>query len=177
MRRYSLVLALLALLVLGIIAPALAQIPPVNTTPTGCGTTGWPLVAGSPMQCAPALDSAGVYQAKAVVLGSGTGDKATIAIPATITRYQVVAVGITNCSTTPILAALGLWTGASASGTNIVAAATITGATSSSVIINSTIAGSVATTMLTAATIYINVTVANAAALTCDVGVRIQDWS
>lgn len=129
------------------------------------------------LKCGVALDANNVYQAKGVVLGSGTGDKATIAIPASITRYQVIGVSITNCSVTPILAAFGVWTGANASGTNVVAAATITGATSSSVIINSTLAGTVATTMLTSSSMFVNVTVANAAALTCDIGIRIQDWS
>ena len=129
------------------------------------------------MACQPAVGGNNVYQAKGVVLGSGTGDKATITIPASITRYQVIGVSVTNCSVTPILAAFGIWTGAGATGTNIVAAATITGATSSTVILNSTLAGSVATTMLTAGSIFINVTVANAAALTCDIGIRIQDWT
>lgn len=129
------------------------------------------------LACGVALDASNIYQAKAVVLGSGTGDKATISIPAAITRYQVLGVSVTNCSVTPILAAFGIWTGAGGTGTNVVAAATITGATSSSVIINSTLAGTVATTMLTSGSIFVNVTVANAAALTCDVGVRIQDWS
>jgi hypothetical protein len=158
-------------------SPADAQMPAVNSVPTGCSTAGLPLVAGTPMACQPAIDGNNVYQAKGVVLGAGTGDKATITIPASITRYQVLGVSITNCSATPVLAALALWTGASGTGTNVVAAATITGATSSSVIINSTLAGSVATTMLTAGTIYINVTVANAAGLTCDIGIRIQDWT
>lgn len=129
------------------------------------------------LACGVALDASNIYQVKAVVLGSGTGDKATIAIPASITRYQVLGVSITNCSTTPIAASVAMWTGASASGTNVVATATITGATSSSVIINSTLAGTVATTMLTSSSLFVNVTIANLAALTCDVGVRIQDWT
>src|ERR1700733_473686 len=156
---------------------ALAQMPAVNTTPTGCGTTGWPLVAGSPMQCALPPGPQSIIQAKAVVLGSGTGDKATISVPTTITRYQIIGISTTNCSVTPILAAFGVWTGAGGTGTSVVAATTITGATGTTVILNSTLAGSVATTMLTAASLFVNVTVANAAALTCDIGVKIQDWS
>lgn len=156
---------------------AFAQVPAVNSTPTGCGTTGWPLIAGSPMQCAPALGTQIVLQAKGVVLGSGTGDKSTIAVPATITRYQIIGIVTTNCSVTPILAAFGIWTGAAGTGISIVAATTITGATGTTVIVNSTLAGSIATTMLTAAALFVNVTVANAAALTCDVGIKIQDWS
>lgn len=114
------------------------------------------------------------FSARAVNLAS-TGDQATVAIPVNITKYAITAVWVTNCSATPGLAQLGVWTGASASGTNIVAAATLTGATSTTVIINSTLAGSVATTVLTAPTIYMNVAVANATALTCDVYVTIRD--
>lgn len=131
----------------------------------------------APAAYLPPIGASYTYQAKGVILGSGTGDKATISIPASITRYQVLGVGITNCSVTPILAQVSLWTGAGGTGTNVVAAGTITGATSSSVIINSTLAGTVATTMLNSNSIFVNVTVANAAGLTCDVGVRIQDWS
>lgn len=116
------------------------------------------------------------FSAKTVNLGA-TGDQGSIAIPASITRYQITAVNITNCSATPILAQPALYTAASAGGTTLVAAAVITGATGASVMLNSTLAGTVGLTALTAATLYINVTVANATALTCDVYVTIKDLS
>lgn len=152
--------------------------PAVNSTLTGCGTAGLPLTStGSSWNCALQKGAQSVFQAKGVDLHTATGDVGTIAIPSSITRYQVVAVNITNCSVTPVLAAVGLFTGAGATGTTVVAATTITGATGSTIILNSTIAGTVATTMLTAASIFVNLSVANVAALTCDVGVRIQDWT
>lgn len=109
--------------------------------------------------------------ARTVNLGA-TGDAATIAIPSYVTAYQVSSVKITNCSATPILASVGLFTAASGGGTAIMAAATITGATSASVVLSGTVASAA---RQTAATLYINVAVANAAALTCDIKVNIDD--
>jgi hypothetical protein len=112
--------------------------------------------------------------ARAVDLHTATGDVATIAIPAYVTAYQITAFKITNCSTTPILAALGLYTGASTTGTTVVTAATITGATAATVVLSQTIAS---TARLTASTLYINLGTANALALTCDLKVDIDDLS
>lgn len=112
--------------------------------------------------------------ARAVNLHTATGDVATIAIPAYVTAYQVTAFKLTNCSTTPILASLGLFTAASAGGTTVVTAATITGATAATVVLSQTIASSA---RLTAATLYVNLGVANALALTCDIKVDIDDLS
>jgi hypothetical protein len=112
--------------------------------------------------------------ARAVNLHTATGDVATIAIPSYVTAYQVTAFKITNCSTTPILASFGLYTAASAGGTTIVTAATITGATAATVVLSQTIAS---TARLTAPTLYINLGTANALALTCDLKVDIDDLS
>ena len=101
-------------------------------------------------------------------------DAATIAIPSYVTAYQVTAFKITNCSGTPILGSVGLYTAASAGGTAVVTPATITGATASSVVLSQTIASSA---RITAATLYIRVAVANAASLTCDMKVAIEDLS
>lgn len=109
--------------------------------------------------------------ARTINLGA-TGDAATITIPSYVTAYQVSSVKITNCSATPILASVGLFTAASAGGTAIMAAATITGATSASVVLSGTVASSA---RQTATTLFINVAVANAAALTCDIKVSIDD--
>jgi hypothetical protein len=118
--------------------------------------------------------SLGNLTARAVDLHTATGDVATIAIPAYVTAYQVTAFKVTNCSVTPVLATVGLFTAASAGGTTVVTAATITGATSASVVLSGTIAS---TARQTAATLYINLGVANAAALACDVHVAIDDLS
>lgn len=105
---------------------------------------------------------------------AATGDAATIAIPSYVTAYQVTGFKVTNCSTIPVLATLGLFTAASAGGTTVATAAAITGATSASVVLSQTIASSA---RLTAATLYVNVSVANALALTCDLKVNIDDLS
>ncbi len=117
-----------------------------------------------------------IFQAKTVNLAA-TGDAATIAIPASITRYQIIGISVTNCSATPVLAQAALYTGAGATGTNLVAATVITGATGPTVVVALTLAGTVGLTMLTATPLYINVVVANATALTCDIGIRLQDWT
>lgn len=102
------------------------------------------------------------------------GDPATIAIPPYVTAYQVTAFKITNCSGTPILGQVGLFTAASGGGTAVVTAATITGATASSVVLSQTIASSA---RITAATLFIHVSVANSASVTCDMKVDIEDFS
>lgn len=112
--------------------------------------------------------------ARAVDLHTATGDVATIAIPSYVTAYQVTAVKVTNCTVTPILGAFGVFTAASAGGTTVVTSATITGATSASVVLSQTIAS---TARLSAATLFINLSVANVAALTCDIKVDIDDLS
>jgi len=117
-----------------------------------------------------------IVSAKSVNLQS-TGDQGTISIPPQITKYAVTAVQITNCSATPILAQPAIYTGASASGTNIVAAAVITTATATTKVVNSTVVAGTLTTALTASTLYINVTVANSGALTCDFYVVLNDLS
>src|SRR5882672_5067203 len=108
---------------------------------------------------------------------AATGDNATITVPAWVTAYVVTNIRVTNCSATPVLAQVGLWTAAGGTGTNLVAAGTVTGATSAAIILPMTLAGTVATTRLTAASLFVRITVANATALTCDVNVNIQDLS
>jgi hypothetical protein len=102
------------------------------------------------------------------------GDPASIAIPSWVTSYQVTALKITNCSATPVLATVGLYSAASGGGTAIVTAATITGATSATIVLSPAIAS---TGTFSASTLYIHVTVANAAALTCTFKVNIEDFS
>jgi len=112
--------------------------------------------------------------ARAVDLHTATGDVATIAIPSYVTAYQVTALKVTNCSTTPVLASLGLFTGAGATGTTVVTSATITGASAATVVLSQTIASSA---RLTASSLFVNLSIANALALTCDIKVNIDDLS
>jgi hypothetical protein len=111
--------------------------------------------------------------ARAVPINA-TGDQASIVIPSYVTAYQVTAFKITNCTGTPVLATVGLFTGAGATGTTMSAAATITGATAASVVLSQTIASSA---RITAGTLFVNIGVANVAAVTCDVKVVIEDLS
>jgi len=119
---------------------------------------------------APTLNNLTVY---AVPINS-IADAATIAIPSYVTAYQVTSFKITNCSGTPILAQVGLFTAASGGGTTIVTPAVITGATSTPVVLSQTIAS---TARQTAATLFVRVSVANAAAVTCDMKITIDDLS
>jgi uncharacterized protein YjbI with pentapeptide repeats len=112
--------------------------------------------------------------ARVVNLHTATGDVATIAIPSYVTAYQVTSIKITNCSTTPVLASLGLFTGANATGTTVMTSATITGATAATVVLSGTIASNA---RLTAASLFFNLSVANVAALTCDLKINIDDLS
>lgn len=112
--------------------------------------------------------------ARSVDLHTATGDVATIAIPSYVTAYQVASFKITNCSATPVLASLGLFTGAGATGTTVVTPATITGATAATVVLSQTIASSA---RLTSSSLFVNLSVANVAALTCDIKVNIDDLS
>jgi len=135
----------------------------------------WCLAAGPTTQAVNSpVQHLGNLTARTVNLAA-TGDQATISIPSFVTAYVVTAIRLTNCSATPVLAQVGLWTAAGGTGTNLVAAGVITGATSAAVILPLTLAGSVATTRLTAGSLFVRVTVANATALTCDVNVSVQD--
>jgi hypothetical protein len=109
-----------------------------------------------------------------VDLHTATGDVATIAIPSYVTAYQVTAFKVTNCSATPVLASIGLFTGAGGTGTTVVTSATITGATSASVVLSQAIAS---TARLTSSSLFVRLTVANVAVLTCDLKVSIEDFS
>jgi hypothetical protein len=118
------------------------------------------------------------------VLGSARGIDCTqvntdtiINLPATISKYQITAVLITNASTTPVLAQLSAYTAAAAGGTNIVAAAVITALSATTVIQSSTLAAGVVTTAFTANPLYARVTVANVGALTVDVYIIGTDLS
>lgn len=111
---------------------------------------------------------------RGIDLHTATGDVATIPIPAYVTAYQVTGFKITNCSATPVLASVGLFTAASAGGITVVTSATITGANASTVVLSQIIAS---TARQTAATLFVNLSIANTAALTCDLKVTLDDLS
>lgn len=112
--------------------------------------------------------------AKAVTI-SATGDQGTITVPGYITKYSVTTMVVTNCSGTPLAAQVALWTGAGGTGTNVVAAGTITGATSSTVMVLPTVTA--ATTALTSSSLFVRITVQNVAAITCDFYVIVNNLS
>lgn len=109
-----------------------------------------------------------------VDLHTATGDVATVSIPSYVTAFQVTAFKVTNCSVTPIAASVGLFTGAGGTGTTVVTSATITGASSPSVVLSETIASSA---RLTVSSLFVRLTIANLAALTCDFKIDIDDLS
>jgi hypothetical protein len=117
------------------------------------------------------------------VLGSARGINAEniadtiVNLPATISKYAISAVYITNASTTPVLAQVAVYTAAAAGGTNLVAAAVITALDATTKIQSSTLAAGVVTTALTANPLYVRVTVANVGALTFDAYILGQDLS
>jgi hypothetical protein len=108
--------------------------------------------------------------------GSGVLVKATAlnlnavadtALTVAAAKYIVRKVVVTNCSTAPVLAQVALYTGAGATGTTVVAAATITALTGATKFLDMTMA--LTTDVLTASTLYARNAVAQTSALTCDV--------
>lgn len=89
----------------------------------------------------------------------------TVAVKAS--KYVIRKIVVTNCSTTPVLAQLALYTAAAAGGTNFVAATVLTTLSGTTVFVDLTIIN-VTTTALTAATLYARNTVVQGSALTCD---------
>lgn len=89
----------------------------------------------------------------------------TLAI--TSAKYIVRKFVVTNCSTTPVLAQLALYTAAAASGTTVVTGAILTALTGTTKFIDMTLA--LTTDVLTNATLYARNTVAQTSALTCDI--------
>lgn len=112
--------------------------------------------------------------AKGVTI-STTGDQATIAIPSYISKYGVSSLVVTNCSAAPILAQVALWTAAGGTGTNVTAAATITGASSVTSMVTPTVTA--ANVALTASSLFVRIAVANTAAVTCDFYVVLTNLS
>ena len=90
----------------------------------------------------------------------------TIAIKAT--KYVVRKITVTNCSATPALAQLAMYTAAGAGGINFVAATVLTTLEAATVLVDLTVIN-VTATALSAATLYARNTVVQQSALTCDI--------
>lgn len=154
---------------------AFAQSAPAVNAAMGCSSGQVLGNVSSAVGCiTPVVGATQALSAKAVPINT-TGDQATIAVPSYITKYSITSMVVTNCTGTPILAQLALWTGAGGTGTNVSAAATITGASSATAIVNPTVTA--ANTALTASSLFVRVAVANVAALTCDVYVILNNLS
>ena len=106
------------------------------------------------------------------VLGYSTGvnlnSVADTSITIKATKYIIRRVHVTNCSATPLLAQLALYTAPAAGGTNFVAATMLTTLSAATTFVDLTLIN-ITTTTLTAATLYARNTVAQTTALTCDV--------
>ncbi len=135
------------------------------------------MVSGSKIVAMPTVGFSRILGSARTVNLAATGDQATITIPPSVTKYLVTHVILTNASAIPVLAQVAIYTGAAASGTNVVAAATITGATGPTVVLSLTLAGTIAATALTASQLFVNVAVANATALTADIYIAGIDLS
>lgn len=111
-----------------------------------------------------------------VVAGSGVLAKslavnlnavADTALTVTAAKYIVRKFIVTNCSGTPVLAQVAVYTGASASGTTVVTAAILTTLTGSTKFVDMTLA--LTTDTLAASTLFVRNAVVQGSALTCDV--------
>ena len=97
---------------------------------------------------------------------NSTGDVTTLVAQAA-TKYIVRRIVLSNFSASAASANVGVFTGANATGTTIVADATISGASGTTKFVDLTLASAANTDVQTARVLYVNVS-ANAAA-TCDV--------
>lgn len=154
---------------------ALSQpIPAVNTN-AGCSSGQVIGNVSSSMGCINALAGATQALSAKIVTISTIGDQGTIVVPSYITKYSVSSFVVTNCTATPILAQVAIWTAAGGTGTNVVGAATITAASSTSAIVPMTVTAT--NTALSAGTLFVRIAVANVAAITCDFYAVINNLS
>lgn len=92
---------------------------------------------------------------------------ADTAITISAAKYIVRRVTVTNCSATPVLAQIAVYSATGAGGTNIVAAVVLTSLAAPTTLVDLTIVPT--TTAFTAATLYARNMVAQGSGLTCDV--------
>lgn len=111
-----------------------------------------------------------------IQIGGATGDAATISIPASITKYRINGVSVTNCASTPAGSPLvNMWTGAGGTGTQVAAfsSANLTANTTPATITNGTASG--VNGALTSSSIIVNVQTAATGAVTCSFYFLLQD--
>lgn len=125
-----------------------------------------------PLVC---IKGANVTPSSRMVNIATTGDVGAIGIPTGITKYQLVAVQVTNCTVTPVLAQMNVNTLAAGAGTSLVDNATLTGAVGAGIILPRTLTTIAQTNALIATTLFVNMGVANADPGTCDVYATIRD--
>lgn len=103
------------------------------------------------------------------LVGVNLNSTADQAIDISSSKYIIMSVYAMNASTTPTLAAGGLYTAASKGGTLLVGTGQIyTGLTAAAKYNVLTLAAVVGTDVLTATTLYFSLTTANGSACTCD---------
>jgi hypothetical protein len=106
---------------------------------------------------------------------NSTADQPCV-LPAAITTYKIVEIFETNCTTSPGIAAGGVYTAASKGGQAIVAATqTFVTAQAIAPTIPNTLAANMATTRFTANPIYLSLTTPKGSAVTCDMYVIGDD--
>lgn len=169
MKKFLVALAFATVLALIGFAPARAASSLVGCT---AGQMVMQNSSGGPLVCIKGVNLTLVARAVNI---AATGDQGLISIPAGVTKYQLLAVQVTNCSVIPVLAQMNVNTLANSGGTSLVDNATITGATSAGVILSRTLTVIAQTNALIATSLFVNMGTANVAAGTCDVYATIRD--
>lgn len=141
---------------------------------TGCvaGQNVTQAASGGPMICAKGATL--TVSARSINIGT-TGDVGSLAIPAGVTKYQILNIFLTNCSVIPVLAQVNVNTLASGAGTSAVDNATITGAVSAGIILPRTLTAIAQTNAFIATSLIINMGTANVAPGTCDFYTTVKD--
>jgi len=104
--------------------------------------------------------------------GANFNSTADQAIPVHFGRYAVRHITVQNCSASLTLAVGGFYTGASKTGTTIVASTQVyTALTSAAKFLDVTLAAIITTDVLTANPIYLSLTTGQGSAATCNIAV------
>lgn len=123
------------------------------------------IAANGTLTCGTPLDSGAPLASRTVALDS-TADQSMSVVNAT--SYTIERAIVTGCTGTPVLAAGGVYTGASKTGITVVAAAQVyTALTASAKFLPLTLEAVTGTDVFTAQTLHFSLSVANAAAVTC----------
>lgn len=99
---------------------------------------------------------------------NSTADQACV-IPASVTKWNVTAITVTNCSTSMTLAAGGVYPTTAKGGTALVAATQVYSTlTSGTITLNLTMLAAVLATPYIVNTVYLSLTTGQGSAATCD---------